>query len=442
LHHDCDSAKLAEAATLEQQFLRVPPNSCQVTRADAPWTNFMPRHFMWGLYLFLAILIWLVFRFGHVVSLHAALPDPAAQAAEPILNGTAVLAGARDLAEILEPIRKKFKLPALAAAAVKDGRAVALGAVGVRRAGGNERVELNDRFHIGSNTKSMTATLCALLVEQGKLKWESTIGDVFDDQADKILPAYHAVTLEQLLTHRSGIKDGSGVSAVWRKIWGLSGPMLEQRRKFVELTLAREPAAAPGKKHIYSNYGFTIAGAMCERVTGKSWEELMRELLFIPLEMTTAGFGSPGDAKKVDHPWGHLTDIKWKPVPPGPKADNPAVIGPAGTVHCSLADWAKYAAFHLRGERGAEPRLPAEVFKKLHTPLPDDPDNYAYGWVAMWRPWGGGKVLWHNGSNTMWMAVIWLAPNKDRAYLAATNVGNAKSYPACDAAISKLIELD
>jgi len=397
---------------------------------------------MWLLYAFAAILAVVIVFVAYTLIQFARLPDPAAEAAELTAATEEELDGARDLAEILEPIRQKNKLPALAAAVVKDGRTVAVGAVGVRRAGERERVAVGDRFHIGSCTKSMTATLCALLIEQGKLKWDSTIGDVFSDQTGKILPAYRDVTLEQLLMHRSGINDGSTASEVWKKIWSLKGPMLKQRREFVALVLAEKPASAPGAQHAYSNYGYTIAGAMCERVTGKTWEDLMQEQLFTPLGMATAGFGPPGDAKAIDQPWGHLIEgALWKPVAPGPQADNPAVIGPAGTVHCSLADWAKYAAFHVRGSRGEESRLPDDVFRKLHTPLPDDAEAYAYGWLATDRPWAGGKALTHAGSNTMWMAVIWLAPNRNTAYLAATNVGSSKSYPACDAAISKLIEI-
>jgi CubicO group peptidase (beta-lactamase class C family) len=177
-------------------------------------------------------------------------------------------------------------------------------------------------------------------------------------------------------------------------------------------------------------------------VTGKSWEDLMRDELFTPLGMTTAGFGPPGTAAAVDQPWGHhVVGATWMPIRPGPDADNPAVIGPAGTVHCSLADWAKYAAFHLRGARGKEPRLPAEVFRKLHTPLPGDNPDYAFGWIVTDRDWAGGAALTHAGSNTMWFAMIWLAPKRDLAYLAATNVGNDMAFAACDAAIGKLIEL-
>jgi CubicO group peptidase (beta-lactamase class C family) len=369
------------------------------------------------------------------------LPDPATAAGKRPKATEEQLAGASDLAEILEPIRREYKLPALAAAELKDGHVVALGAVGVRRAGENEPVQLHDRFHIGSCTKSMTATLCAILVHQGKLKWTSTIGEVFADQAEKFHPDCRPITLEQLLTHRSGLPDDRAPDSILMlSIRSLSGSLLEQRRALVELVLKHKPRAAPGSKHQYSNFGYTIAGAMCERVTDKSWEDLLREHLFRPLGMTTAGFGPPGNAEAIDEPWGHLAvGSIWNPISPGEFADNPAVLGPAGTVHCSLADWAKYAAFHLRGAQGKEPSLPAEIFQKLHTPLSNDEEKYAFGWVAIERGWAGGKALTHGGSNTLWFAVIWLAPNKNAAYLAATNVAHEKAFLACDAAISKLI---
>jgi CubicO group peptidase (beta-lactamase class C family) len=395
----------------------------------------------WFLYIVLTVVAVVVIFIALAGFQSAQLEDPAA-AAEPAKASETDLGGARDLAEVLEPIRRESKLPALAAAEVQDGRIVALGAVGVRRAGHNEPVSLHDRFHIGSCTKSMTATLCAILVQQGKLRWNSTIGAVFADQAEKIHPDYLPVTLEQLLTHRSGLpEDRTPDLVLWPKVRSLSGPIIEQRRALMELVLKAKPSAAPGSKHQYSNYGYTLAGAMCERVTSKSWEDLMREHLFTPLGMTSVGFGPPGTAESLDQPWGHVQG--WtaiKSVAPGKSADNPAVIGPAGTVHCSLADWAKYAVFHLRGQRGEEQMLPAEVFQKLHTPLQDDEEAYAYGWIVTERGWAGGKALTHAGSNTMWFAVIWLAPNKNAAYLAATNLGTNKAFLACDAAISKLIE--
>jgi CubicO group peptidase (beta-lactamase class C family) len=106
----------------------------------------------------------------------------------------------------------------------------------------------------------------------------------------------------------------------------------------------------------------------------------------------------------------------------------------------SLADWAKYAAFHLRGARGEEPLLPADVFQKLHTPIADDKTGNAFGWIVTDRGWAGGKALIETGSNTMWFAVLWLAPERNATYLVATNAGRGQAFPACNAAIVKLIE--
>ena len=84
----------------------------------------------------------------------------------------------RPLDAELEPVRAKHGLPALAAAVVKDGAIVTAGAVGVRVHGTDIKVTIDDRFHLGSDTKAMTATLAAMLVEEGKLRWDSTIGEV------------------------------------------------------------------------------------------------------------------------------------------------------------------------------------------------------------------------------------------------------------------------
>lgn len=369
------------------------------------------------------------------------LEDPAAALAkEPTTPPEADSGDARNLNAVLEPIRREHKLPALAAAAVRNGKITALGAVGARRAGHAARVGLNDRFHIGSCTKSMTATLCAILIEQGKLKWNTTIAESFPELADKIRPEYRAVTLEQLLNHRSGLpEDRQPDAVVWPRILSLTGPLKEQRHALVEIVLQQASTAAPGAKHQYSNDGYAVVGAMCEQATGRPWEDLMRELLFEPLGMTTAGFGPPGHAEKMDEPWGHLLDgFTWRPLPPGPDADNPAVIAPAGTVHCSLGDWARYAVLHLQGERGEAKLLKAETFRKLHTPLPGD--NYAYGWLVDERDWAGGKVLMHAGTNGFWFAVIWLAPNRNSGYLAATNLANHAAEEACDTVVAELIE--
>jgi len=117
----------------------------------------------------------------------------------------------------------------------------------------------------------------------------------------------------------------------------------------------------------------------------------------------------------------------------------------------SLADWGRFVAAHLRGARGdavtgadGKPFLTADSWKKLHTP---PGDGYAMGWAVSTRPlWAKGdgkgdtgRVLNHNGSNTMWFCVAWIAPEKGFAVLVTTNVGGDDAGKATDEAAAALI---
>jgi CubicO group peptidase (beta-lactamase class C family) len=352
---------------------------------------------------------------------------------------TPPLAYSDPISKMLEDIREKHNFPALAASVVVDGKTVVAGAVGFRKNGGPEKVTADDQFHLGSVTKSMTATVAAMLVEQGKLSWTTTIGEAFPELKSDIHPDYLGVTLEQLLSHRSGAPKEPPAD-LWLKAWAAHGSPKEQRMAFVKGLLARKPEAKPGTKFIYSNQGYTIAGVMLEKAAGKTWEDLLRSMLFAPLGMTTAGFGAPASVGKVDQPWGHKKSLLsgLEPVPPGLRADNPLAISPAGAVHCSVGDLAKYAAFHMAGERGESPLLKAESFKKLHTALPDN-DDYALGWMVLDRPWADGRALMHNGSNTMFYVVVWMAPEKNCAVIVASNVGADQASEGCDEVAEKLI---
>jgi len=107
-----------------------------------------------------------------------------------------------NVSDRLERIRERHGVPGMAAAAVRHGRIFATGAAGLRKAGGDEMVTLDDRWHLGSCTKSMTAALVAMLVEDGALRWDSSIGEILSDIPME--PAWCDVTLEQLLQHRGG----------------------------------------------------------------------------------------------------------------------------------------------------------------------------------------------------------------------------------------------
>lgn len=335
--------------------------------------------------------------------------------------------------DLLEKLRTKHKLPALAVAVSKGGMTVDLAAAGVRKEGDPTPVKAGDRFHIGSCTKSMTATLAAILIEEGKIRWDTTIAEALPALKGKMHPDFESVTLELLLQNRGGLPT-EALPAAWQRAQKRIGTPTEQRTEFIAAVLAKEPAAKPGTKNIYSNQGFTVAGAMLERATGKPWETLIQEKLFKPLEMTTAGFGVPGTIGKVDEPWGHVTrGGKNQPV----QADNPPAIGPAGIVHCSLEDLSRYARLHLRRGVGEKALLKPESFRRLHTP-PEGQD-YACGWGSVARGWAGGKALTHTGSNTMWFVVMWLAPEKDFSVVIGTNTMGDEAPKACDQVAAAMI---
>jgi CubicO group peptidase (beta-lactamase class C family) len=371
-----------------------------------------------------------------------------------------------DLSPLLSASVEKFKLPGMAAVIVEGNRVTAIGAAGIRCRGQADRITVDDQFHIGSDTKSMTATVVAMLIEEGKLRWTSTPAEILPkDKVTTIDPAWKRVTLEELLTHRGGVRaNPDPVGLLFLRAFAESPQ--QERRDVCRMVLRKPPDKAPGKGFRYSNTGFIIAGTMAETVAGKPWEDLMRERLFGPLGMASAGYGPPGmppamppeappskkSAKSVGsqsplppsaavQPCGHLES--GLAIPPSWAADNPACFGPAGTVHVSLRDWAKYAAFHLAGERGtplvlpgaSKPLLSVESLRRLHTPL-GGPMNqsgarYAMGWGVGKDPKTDETVLMHFGSNTFWLAGIALYPARNVAILVATNQGGAEAQQAC-----------
>jgi hypothetical protein len=154
--------------------------------------------------------------------------------------------------------------------------------------------------------------------------------------------------------------------------------------------------------------------------------------------MTSAGFGGLGTPGEVDQPWPHLAS--GTPAPRnGPLVDNPEVMGPAGTVHCSLEDWAKFVADQLAGFAGHGALFPPETYTRLHSaPFGGD---YAFGWLVTDRAWANGAAYTHAGSNTMNYAVVWMAPRRDFAVLVTTNQGGEDAARATDEAAAALIRL-
>jgi CubicO group peptidase (beta-lactamase class C family) len=355
--------------------------------------------------------------------------------AEPLLPEDPGVAGDGNLSATLSYVRERFDLPALAGMLIRDGAIVEGAAVGDRALGYPEPVTADDQWHIGSLTKSMTATLAAVLVERSVVDWSTTIGDVFPDLVTSMQIEYTDVRLDELLSHTSGMPADVSQAPIWQQLGSDTDP--DERREFTSQLLQLPPVASRGQ-YLYSNGGYVVAGTMLEEITGEAWEDLMQEAVFDPLGMAHSGFGAPGMAGERSQPWGHWDNVgQWLPVEPGPGDDNPAAIGPAGTVHTTMNDYAAYVIAHLTGARGTDGLVTAATFTKLHTPASDT--DYALGWAVTTRPWAGGDVLVHAGSNLRWFAVIWIAPERNFAMLAFTNAGGDRAEAATDAAIQALL---
>ena len=334
----------------------------------------------------------------------------------------------KEIESRLEPLLSKHKVPGLVAGIIENGELTAAGGVGLRKIGSPELMTVHDKLHLGSNTKAMTATLIALLVERKLLSWNSTIGEIFPDLDPAPHPDFRKVTVLQLLTHRGGLP----ANGPWWKLG--TGSLIDQRETLLKKILVEPPQHPPDSKLLYSNVGYVIAGHMAEKVTGQSWETLINEHLFRPLKMTSAGFGIPSSDKQVDQPWGHQVTLG---IQRTLRIDNDPALGPAGTVYCTIEDWSRFIGMHLEGARGTSQFLTPESFKILHTPVSSDP--FACGWIVAERPWAKGTVLTHTGSNTTWYSMVWIAPEINAAFMSVTNHGDDTGRRACDDAIVALI---
>jgi CubicO group peptidase (beta-lactamase class C family) len=330
-----------------------------------------------------------------------------------------------DFASEVTASRSRTNAPALggAFALVKDGEVLTREAVsGTLTVDNTAPVTEGQKWHIGSITKSMTATLVARLVERGKLSWTMTMTEAFGALAPDMRAGYRDVTLAQLMSGRSGMPTNISVPDMFGHV-ATEQSARERRQIWVRQAFGLEAEKEVGKGFVYPNNGYVLAGALCEQVMDKAYEDLMREEVFVPLGMASAGFGPP----PVGNPQGHrkaLLGDKLVSVGVDEGADNPAAMGPAGRAHMSLVDLAKFGLIHAQGHNGLRNEyLRQETWQFLHTPpvRTTPSDNYAFGWVA--RPDG---TFWHNGSNTYWLAELAFDPRAQKAACACANVASAE----------------
>src|SRR5258706_2522266 len=194
---------------------------------------------------------------------------------------TAPAVAPQDLDAFTARVLKEFEVPGLAVAIVKDGRVVLAKGYGVRKLGEATPVDENTLFGIASNTKAFTAAALAMLVDEGKISW--------DDAVTKHLPAFQLydpyvtreMTIRDLLTHRSGLGLGAG-DLLWWPPTDYSREEIIRRFRYVK------PATSFRSRYAYDNVLYMVAGQVVAAVTGKTWDDSIKERIFTPLGMTTS----------------------------------------------------------------------------------------------------------------------------------------------------------
>ena len=224
------------------------------------------------------------------------------------------------LSELVEWARASQGVPALGAVVVHQGQVAERAVAGLRSVDNTVPVTVDDQWHVGAITKSMTATLAAILVEDGLITWDTTVLDVWPELTAQVDPGFRTVTLRQLLSHTSGMKPDDDWPG---SLDGATGTLMEKRRAWAARLLS-EPPAVPLGNFSSSNMGYVVAGAMLETRTQTPWETLLTIRVFAPLGMTHSGFGAPGTPGLLDEPLGHRDlNPRFEAVQPGPDSDSP-----------------------------------------------------------------------------------------------------------------------
>ena len=312
-------------------------------------------------------------------------------------------------------VARQTGAPAAGGVVVTPKGTLYLEAGGLRRADRPATVTRDDLWHIGSSTKALTAALYGRQVEAGRAQWSARLPALFPDL--KLHPDWADTRIDDVMAHRAGIADDGVIEADFLAAAAASPkPVGEQRTDLVAQVLARPPARPPGG-FAYANLDYVVAGAALERIARRPWEESLRADLFAPLGMRTAGFGPPLGAE----PWGHKLgdDRRLHPVAPTGIADFPAVLAPAGGVHLSLADYARFVRVFLADGGGY---LKPETLTRLGRPWGGQDGDYGLGWqVTGGEGWAQGPLLTSEGSNTLWHAQVQLAPARGIAVITCAN---------------------
>jgi CubicO group peptidase (beta-lactamase class C family) len=279
--------------------------------------------------------------------------------------------GVDDLNSFLEEVRERHDLPGMAVAVFNADSLIAVGSAGTRKIKSGLPLVYTDKLQIASIAKTMTATIVAFLIEDSLLSWKSKLADIYPELTPAMDPVYRNVTVEMLLRHTGGLPRWMRNDEIF-KSWVKKHSSLNatgKRYEAVKYILSRSSEYTPGSREYYTNDSYLILGNICERVSGKTCEELFQQHIFNPLQMSSSGFGEPWADGTTNNPWGHeKRGNQYFPYDPDLAGYGRIPFGTpyGGIVHGSVIDLAKYGIFHLRGDLGLETRLSTASFHRLH----------------------------------------------------------------------------
>jgi CubicO group peptidase (beta-lactamase class C family) len=349
---------------------------------------------------------------GVVTGVSAGGPVTISALSEGVTGTAQVTVVPRSLDAIVDSVRQAHGLPAMAAAVVTRSGLLALGVGGTRRATGGPAVTADDKWHIGSNLKSMTSTLAALAVGEGAISWQTTVTQAFPELAGQIRAEYADVTLRDLLSMASGIPRNPpqyiGATAVAQREWAIGW------------ALSQVPVVPKGTYH-YSNIAYVVAGAMIERALGGVYEDLLVARVGVPVGALHIGWGPQAAAGASDQPVGHSrVGGAWVACE---GCDFQPGISSAGHAHMPMGDWARIVVELMRADAGSSTLLSQSVIAPVFTgvtPLLPGTDSYALGWNMTTRSWGG-RTAYHTGSNQANSSAVWIGLGTNVAFLVSTN---------------------
>jgi CubicO group peptidase (beta-lactamase class C family) len=340
-------------------------------------------------------------------------------------------------------------IPGLAVGIVQGHEVLWANGYGVADLRRRVAVTADTRFDIGSCTKSFTATALGLLVEDGKLQWDTPLREILPGLRLHDEGATRAVTPRDLVLHRTGMGRHDLVALTSPATRG----QVLRRLRFLS-------ASSPLRSQFaYSNLMYIVAGAVVERVSGQSWEAFIRDRLFGPLGMQQSGFSvREGDGVKdaVGHAWLGGPVVPWlrgwhcgKDI----RAAMGRSFGPQGSIRSSARELCRWLLFHLnQGQLDGQVVLKAEQMQELHRPQiligqrESEPEMldaaYAMGWI--WQPYRGNRWLWHVGAGQGQVASISFMPDRQVGVVVLLNVEKPLSVASVVAlaAYDRLLGLD